>query len=251
MSLFLPPQFPPPPVSPCLHIYFIVWSSLFEIWEFLAFYILCDNTIHNMPGRSSSNAALCQFFFQLIQGYGMFVYCLSLGVSYPTDGGCTSLYMYNGVLPNQNNLDLGWWFEVYGAVGLTWTILSTIILVLSFPEVIRNNNLVIFIFFCAIPLACTTIVFFVLGNVWFFHFTPATTFSDAGSGGNSSGTPSNSGNTPVPAGGNVVNGGGVINDGLATNCQWLSQNGYWMMLVQWIIFAVSCCFYLFINFFRM
>ena len=59
-------------------------------------------------------------------------------------------------------------------------------------------------------------------TTWFrameYLFT-ATTFSDGGSGGNSS----NSGNTSVPVEGNVVNGGGVINNGttLATNCKWL------------------------------
>ena len=52
----------------------------------------------------------------------MSIYCLSLGVSYPTPGGCTSLD--NGDLPNQTGLDMGWWFEVYGAIGLTAAILT-------------------------------------------------------------------------------------------------------------------------------
>ena len=49
------------------------------------------------------------------------IYILVQGVNYPTPGGCTSLD--NGDLPNQTGLDMGWWFEVYGAVGLTVGIL--------------------------------------------------------------------------------------------------------------------------------
>ena len=49
---------------------------------------------------------------------------------------------------------------------------------------------------CVLPLNCTLIVFFVIGNVWFFYFTPSTTFSPYGpSSGNTSGS-------------NIVNGGG-------------------------------------------
>jgi len=74
-----------------------------------------------------------------------------------------------------------------------------------------------------------------MGNVWFFYFTPSTTWSNGGSSGNTSGT----------SGTNVVNGGGsgVINDttDLALNCQWLSQNGYWIMLITWILTGVGCC----------
>ena len=80
-----------------------------------------------------------------------------------------------------------------------------------------------------------------MGNVWFFYFTPKTTFSNGGS--------SNGGNTSVPTGGGVVNGGGVINDGTdgahATNCEWLALNGYWMLIVQWVLTLglslVMCC----------
>ena len=88
---------------------------------------------------------------------------------------------------------------------------------------------------CALPLNCTLIVFFVIGNVWFFYFTPETTWSNGGS----------SGSTNTTSGTNVVNGGGsgVINDttDLAINCQWLSQNGYYIMLTTWILTAVACC----------
>ena len=188
--------------------------------------------------RETGTATRCQFFLQLVQGYGMFIYCISLGVSYPTGGGCTSLN--NGHLPNQSNLDLGWWFEVYGAVGLTWMIISTAFCCCAgAKENQANNRLTTVLVLFATPLACTFMVFFVMGNVWFFHFTPATTFADGGSGGNAS----------VPAG--TVNGGGVINDGstLATNCQWLSLNGFYMNIVQWIIFAVSCFFFVFNKFF--
>ena len=86
---------------------------------------------------------------------------------------------------------------------------------------------------CAVPLNCTLLVFFVMGNVWFFYFTPSTTWSDGGSSGNTSGT----------SGTNVVNGGGsgTMMYDLAGNCQWLSQNGYYIMLTTWILFAVGCC----------
>ena len=72
-----------------------------------------------------------------------------------------------------------------------------------------------------------------MGNVWFFYFTPSTTWSDGGSSGNTSGT----------SGTNVVNGGGsgTMMYDLAGNCQWLSQNGYYIMLTTWILTAVVCC----------
>ena len=57
----------------------------------------------------------------LLPAIGLYIYCIHLGITYPTDGGCTSLD--NGDLPKQSDLDFGWWFEVYGAIGLTFMIL--------------------------------------------------------------------------------------------------------------------------------
>ena len=95
-------------------------------------------------------------------------------------------------------------------------------------------------------LAFPFMVFFIWGNVWFFYFTPGTTFSNGGSSDSTSVLTNTSLNTSVPSGSNVVNGGGsgVINDdgtNLATNCQWLSLNGYWIFFVSWILAAVGCC----------
>ena len=69
-------------------------------------------------GTATTGTILCQSLGTLI----MSIYCLAQGVNYPTPGGCTSLD--NGDLPNQTGLDMGWWFEVYGAVGLTAAILT-------------------------------------------------------------------------------------------------------------------------------
>ena len=55
---------------------------------------------------------------------GLMIYILILGLLYPTPGGCTSLD--NGDLPNQSGLDLGWWFEVYGAIGITFMLLRAL-----------------------------------------------------------------------------------------------------------------------------
>jgi len=83
-----------------------------------------------------------------------------------------------------------------------------------------------------LPIGCTLMVFFVWGNVWLFYFTPETTFSNGGT------------NTSVPSGLSDIGRSGVINDdgtNLATNCQWLSLNGYWIFFVSWILAAVGCC----------
>ena len=69
-------------------------------------------------GTATTGTILCQSLGTLI----MSIYCLAQGVNYPTPGGCTSLD--NGDLPNQTGLDMGWWFEVYGAVGLTAALLT-------------------------------------------------------------------------------------------------------------------------------
>ena len=71
-----------------------------------------------MSGTATTGTILCQSLGTLI----MSIYCLAQGLNYPTPGGCTSLD--NGDLPNQTGLDMGWWFEVYGAIGITAAILT-------------------------------------------------------------------------------------------------------------------------------
>jgi len=172
---------------------------------------------------------------------GLMIYILILGLVYPTPGGCTSLD--NGDLPNQSGLDLGWWFEVYGAIGITFVLLRALVAMLGSKlhdlgakkEDRGLINSLKSLVVC--PIGCTLMVFFVWGNVWLFYFTPETTFSNGGS--------SDSTNTSVPSGSNVVNGGGgsgvIDGTNLATNCQWLSLNGYWIFFVSWILAAVGCC----------
>jgi hypothetical protein len=164
---------------------------------------------------------------------GMFVYCIVLGTRYPTDGGCTSLD--NGNLPNQSGLDFAWWFEVYGAVGLS----AYLIAVCGGICVTANDGgseggggpLQL----CSLPLQCTQLVFFIIGNVWFFYFTPKTTFSNEAGSSNRmlrslASTPSSS-----------FTHSDIITDGIhAANCEWLGENGFYMLIVQWLSIFILC-----------
>ena len=164
---------------------------------------------------------------------GLFIYCIVLGSEYPTDGGCTSAD--NGNLPNRGGLDFAWWFKVYGAVGITLYLFS-ICSVMGVDNSCDDGTGSLLEGVCSIPLQVTHIVFFIIGNVCFFYFTPGTIFSNEVHGESYSiltSTPSSSfthsDNPPV------------ITDGIhAANCQWLGLNGFWMIIAQWLSVVGLC-----------